>query len=453
LAGVLVVLLTVALISLLSDFFINRQFEDYVSERQKARAASIAENLAQYYDVSADAWDLSAVHALSMYSLSDGYIIKLRDAAGGDVWDAENHDMETCRRIMGEISERMAGRGENGAFASQSYTLARDGRNIGAATINSYGPFFLNESDFTFLYALNAILIGVGALSLLLSLIAGRFLAQRIARPIRKTARIAEQIAAGRYDVRFEGRTKTLELHDLVCAINRLASALAKQEALRKQLTADVAHELRTPLATIASHVEAILEGVWEATPERLKSCHEEILRLCNTVTDLERLERAENDRLTLEKSPVDLRVPAKIACDNFAGRLAAKGLSLETEGEEAIVPADRDRLGGVMANLISNAVKYTPEGGKIRVVIRDFKDAGTFTVEDNGPGIPEAELPFVFERFYRADKSRNRATGGAGLGLAIVKGIVAAHGGEVTAENRAEGGCRFCVRLPKQAE
>jgi signal transduction histidine kinase len=453
LAIAFVVLLTVALISLLSNFFINRQFETYLADRQQARAANIAENLAQYYDGAADAWDLNSVHALSMYSLSDGYIIKLRDAAGDGVWDTENHDMETCRRIMGEISERMAFRGESGAFASRSYALSQDGRRIGAATIEYYGPFFLSESDFSFLYALNAILIGIGALSLLLSLITGRLLAQRIARPIRKTARIAEQIAAGRYDVRFEGRTRTRELHDLVCAINRLASALAKQENLRKQLTADVAHELRTPLATIASHVEAMLEGVWEATPERLKSCHDEILRLCNTVADLERLERAESGNLKLDKSPVELRALAKIACDNFAGRLAAKRLTLETAGEETTVPADRDRLGGVMANLISNAVKYTPEGGAIRVVTRDCKDAGIFTVEDDGPGVPEAELPFIFERFYRADKSRNRATGGAGIGLAIVKSVVTAHGGAVTAENRAEGGCRFCVRLPKQAE
>jgi signal transduction histidine kinase len=452
LAIVFVVLLTVALISFLSNSLINRQFESYIAERQKARAANIAENLGQYYDDAADAWDLTSVHALSMYALSDGYILKLRDAAGGDLWDTENHDMGACRQIMGEISERMADHGESGAFATQSYALTRDGRKIGDATIKYYGPFFLSESDFSFLRALNAILIGIGALSLFLSLMTGRLLAQRIARPIRKTARIAEQIAAGRYDVRFEGRTKTRELHDLVCAIERLASALAKQEDLRKQLTADVAHELRTPLTTLGAHLEAILEGVWDPTPERLKGCHEEILRLDKMVADLERLALMESDYLKLELSPVNLRALAGTVCDNFAGRLAAKGLRLEIEGADAIVLADRDRLGGVMTNILSNAVKYTPAGGEIRVFVGDGRDAGTFTAEDNGPGIPEAELPFVFERFYRADKSRNRATGGAGIGLAIVKSIVAAHGGSVSAENRPEGGCRFTVTLPKRA-
>jgi signal transduction histidine kinase len=308
----------------------------------------------------------------------------------------------------------------------------------------------LNERDFSFLFALNAILIGVGALSLVFSFVIGRLLAQRIARPIRKTADIARQIAAGRYNVQFEGRTKTEELQDLVSAINHLARALAEQERLRKQLTADVAHELRTPLATLGSHLEAMTEGLWAPTPARLKSCHEEILRLGGIVADLERLERAENDDKKPAKAPVSLRALTETVCDNFAGQLAAKNLSLETEGPDAIVPADRDRLGGVMNNLLSNAIKYTPEGGEIRVVIEDAADAGVFTVEDNGPGIPAQELPYVFERFYRADKSRNRHTGGAGIGLAIVKSVVAAHGGVVTAENRADGGCRFTVTLPK---
>jgi signal transduction histidine kinase len=447
---VLVVSVTAALTGFLSNFFINRQFETYIADRHEARARNIAENVEQYYNGLTNEWDLASVHALSMYSLYDGYIIEIRDNSGDGVWNAENHDMGTCRRVMGEISERMASHGKIGEFTSVSYDLAQSGQKIGSATIRYYGPFFLSEGDFSFLYALNAIPIAIGALSLVFSFVIGRFLARRIARPIRKTAEIARQIAAGRYDVQFEGRTRTRELQNLVSAINHLANALAAQERLRKQLTADVAHELRTPLATLGSHLEAMTEGLWEPTPARLRSCHEEILRLGGIVADLERLERAENDDLKPEKTPVHLRAPVLTACDNFAGQLAAKGLRLETGGADAVVCADRDMLGGVVNNLLSNAIKYTPEGGEIRISTEDAKDAGILTVEDNGPGIPAHELPFVFERFYRADKSRNRNTGGAGIGLAVVKSVVAAHGGSVTAENREGGGCRFTVKLPK---
>jgi signal transduction histidine kinase len=298
--------------------------------------------------------------------------------------------------------------------------------------------------------ALNAVLILIGVLSLAFSFAAGFLLARRITRPIRKTADIAGQIAAGRYDVQFESQTKTRELHELVTAINHLATALAKQENLRKRLTADVAHELRTPLTTLSSHIEAMIEGIWEPTSERLKSCHEEIRRLGKMVEDLERLERADSGNLKLKKTPVDLLALTRTVCDNFAGQLAGKNQRLDITGVETIVPADKDRISGVITNLVSNAVKYTPDGGEISVFIQDSSAEGVFIIDDNGSGIPEHELPFIFERLYRADKSRNRNTGGAGIGLAIVKSIVTAHNGNVTAENLKDGGCRFVVRLPK---
>jgi signal transduction histidine kinase len=449
LAIVSVVLLTVALISFMANTLINRRFEEYIAERQTTRAGTIADNAGQYYDGLTGAWDLSAIHALSMYSLYDGYIIKIYDGQNILIWDAENHDMAQCRQVVGEISERMAAHGASGDFTTADHDLTQGGQRIGYVSVKYYGPFFLSESDFSFLTSLNLILLAIGALSLAFSFAAGRLLAKRVARPIRKTADIALQIASGHYDIQFEGQTKTWELRGLVSAINHLAKALARQKQLRKQLTADVAHELRTPLTTLSSHLEAMIEQVWEPTPERLKSCHEEIRRLGKMAEDLERLERAEDDRSSLDKAPVSLKELTQTLCDNFAAEFINKRLRFEIQAADVVVTADKDRIGGVIANLISNAVKYTPEGGEIGVFIRSAPDAGIWIIEDTGPGVPEQELPYVFERFYRADKSRNRGTGGAGIGLAIVKSVVEAHGGTVTAENRRSGGCRFTIRLP----
>jgi signal transduction histidine kinase len=481
---VFVALVTVALISFMSNTLINRQFEAYIAERQMTRAETIADSVGQYYNGLTNEWDLPAIHVLSMYSLYDGYIIKVYGAGGGLVWDTENHDMAQCRQIIGEISERMADHGASGDFASVDYDIRQDGQKIGSVSVRFYGPFFLSESDFSFLASLNSILLAVGALSLVFSFAAGWLLAKRIARPIRKTVEIATQIASGHYDIRFESQTGIRELRGLVSAVNHLAKALASQKQLRKRLTADVAHELRTPLTTLGSHLEAMIEQVWEPTPERLKSCHEEILRLGKMAEDLERLERAEDGDLSPDKSPVDITALTRTVCDNFAAELANKRLRLEIEAANVVVSADKDRIGGVIANLVSNAVKYTPEGGSIRVFIaerirsgsgagqddirrdtdlppgdvfpetvplnRDIQDAGIWIIEDTGPGIPEHELPHIFERFYRADQSRNRDTGGAGIGLAIVKSVTEAHGGTVTAANRRSGGARFTVVLPK---
>jgi signal transduction histidine kinase len=450
---VLVVLVAVALISFLSNSLIARQFEDYVASQQKARTATIADNLAQYYNGLTNSWDINSIHALSMYSLNDGYIISISDTRGKTVWDAENHDMSLCRQTMNDIMERMDARGDIGEFASVKYDLTQNGQKIGAASVKYYGPFFMSESEFLFMGALNTILVVIGILSLAFSFVVGWFMARRLVRPIRKTADIAAAIAEGRYDVQFESETGTRELHDLVSAINHLARALAKQEQLRRQLTADIAHELRTPLTTLGTHLECMVDRVWEPTAERLKSCHEEILRITKIVEDLERLESMESDNLKLEKTPVDLLALSKTVGDNFAGQLAGKNQRLETIGANVTVSADKYRISGVITNLLSNAVKYTPEGSKISIVIRDAPHAALLVVEDAGPGIPEPELPLIFERFYRADKSRNRDTGGAGIGLAIVKSVVAAHGGSIIAENRADGGLRFTVTLPKDAE
>lgn len=446
------VLVTVSLISFLANTMINKQFEAYVAERQKARAADIAASLQGQYNGLTGAWDTGYVHGVGMYALADGYIVKVADQNGKTVWDAENHDMTLCRQIMADITRRMEKERPEveGDFASHQYDLIEKGQKVGSVSIRYYDPYFLSENEFFFLDSLNVLLAAIGTFSLLFALASGWFLARRIARPIIKTADIAKQIAGGDYAIQFEGKTKTRELDNLVSSINHLAESLEKQESLRKQLTADVAHELRTPLASIGSHLEAMLEKVWEPTPQRLKSCYEEILRLGKIVADLERLQRAESGDPDIQKTETDLLRLARSVCASFESRLAGKNLKFEIKGEPSFIYIDKDRIGGVISNLMSNAIKYTPEGGRIEISVKDLADASLLTVEDDGIGIPEEELPFIFERFYRADKSRNRDTGGAGIGLAVVKSVINAHGGSITAESRPGQGSRFRITLPK---
>jgi signal transduction histidine kinase len=192
------------------------------------------------------------------------------------------------------------------------------------------------------------------------------------------------------------------------------------------------------------------MEGVWEPTPERLKSCYEEIGRLSGLVSDLEKLSQAENDGTNLRKTPVDLLEAARAVSAGFARGCAKKHIALAVAGASAVVLADKDRISQVIANLLANAVRYTPENGHIRITARDTPEHGVLAVEDDGIGISEQDLPLIFERFYRADASRTRKTGGAGIGLAIVRSIVAAHDGTVTAESRMGHGSRFTVMLPK---
>ena len=451
LAFMLVVLGTVLLVSVLSNILLSRRFETYVKAQQAEQTASIVDSLGIQYDMASGTWRADAVYALGMQALLDGYIIKVVSGDGAVVWDAENHDMERCRQIMEEVSARMLGRGTYGGFVSPEYPLTQNGLNIGTVTLHYFGPFFYSASDVVFLDALNLLLSAIGMVSLLLSFMAGSLLAKQIARPITKTAGIAKQISSGSYIVQDQGETKTRELNDLMSALNHLARTLASQESIRKRQTADIAHELRTPLTTLGSHLEAMIEGVWEPTTQRLQSCHDEILRLGKLVKDLEHLERAESADPKLEKEALELLSFTQSVCGNFESELANKDLCLTVQGTPSILPADRDSFRSVITNLLSNAIKYTSPGGQIRIEIQDYPQSCVFIMEDDGPGIPQSELPYIFERFYRADKSRNRGTGGAGIGLAIVKSLVGAHRGTVLAQNRTEGGCRFTLTFPKE--
>jgi signal transduction histidine kinase len=189
-------------------------------------------------------------------------------------------------------------------------------------------------------------------------------------------------------------------------------------------------------------------DGRWEPTTERLRSCYDEIVRLNALIVDLENLEDMESDGLVLHKAPVELAQFTRGICDNFEHDLAEKGLTLTVEGAPLTIGLDSNRFGSVVTNLVSNAIKYTPEKGAIDIQIHDAGELALLIIDNDGEGIPEDELPAIFERFYRADKSRNRGTGGTGLGLAIVKSIVTAHGGTISAQNKPQGGVRFIVTL-----
>ncbi|MDR0518793.1 MAG: HAMP domain-containing protein [Clostridiales Family XIII bacterium] len=452
LAIAVVVLIAIGLISIMSNVLINKEFEKYASEQREMQSQKIVSNLDWQYDSVTGEWDTSYVHGVGMSALYDGYVIRVKDSAGDVVWDAENHDMSLCGRIMDEISERMDKIRPNlhGGFVTMEYDLTQSGAIIGTVDIQAYGPYFFSENDSRFMTALNAVLLVIGLLSLAFSFACGRLLARRISRPIIKAAHIATQVSEGNFSIRFNGKTRVRELAELVAAVNNMAESLDRQESLRRQLTTDVSHELRTPLSAVSTHLEMMIDGVWEPTKERLQSCFDEIGRITGLVEEIEKLGQIEADNLSLDKSPTDLLELAGAAFHAFESEGAKKGIAMDVSGESSIVPADRDRMRQVLANLLSNAIKYTPQNGQVRITVEDTPQSGVLVIEDSGIGIHAEDIPLIFERFYRTDKSRNRGTGGAGIGLTIAKSIVEAHGGSIEVESKPGKGSRFVVILGK---
>ena len=301
---------------------------------------------------------------------------------------------------------------------------------------------FLTPLNRTFVVV--AVVAGAGAILLILGL------SQRIFAPVEALTAAARRMAAGDLSQRVEITSKD-EIGDLARAFNAMADGLAHLEELRRNMVVDVAHELRTPLTNIRGYLEAIQDGVMQADASVIASLHEEAVLLSRLVDDLQELSLAEAGQLRLERVPVAIADAIGRAAEALRPRTAAKGVALQVHLPDELPPVEVDprRIGQVLRNLLDNAVTHTPSGGRVTVSAGENGPWVEVRVEDTGTGIAAEDLPYIFERFYRADKSRSRATGGTGLGLSIAKKLVEAHGGRIWAESVAGEGAAFTFTLP----
>lgn len=279
-------------------------------------------------------------------------------------------------------------------------------------------------------------------------------LATRIARPVEELSRAADRLASGHLDARAGQPVTADELADLTRAFNGMAEALQHTDRSRRRLLADLAHELRTPLATVEAYHEGLADGVVALDSDTIAVLHDATGRLRRLVDDVAVVSQAEEGRLPLDLRPLDLRELATQAVQSARPAAEEAGLTLHLDLPEAPVvgEVDRDRLGQVLGNLLGNAIEHTPTGGTINVTLAVDGNRSEITVTDTGAGISPDHLPHVFERFYRADPARRRA-GGSGIGLTISRALVAGHGGELTATSDGpRRGATFTVRLPTRA-
>jgi two-component system sensor histidine kinase BaeS len=292
--------------------------------------------------------------------------------------------------------------------------------------------------------------IAVGA-AVVTALILSWIVSVRVVRPVRTLAEATHRVARGTDTARVEARGGD-ELAQLADAFNDMAASLERAQEIRRQLLADVAHELRNPLATIDSYVEALADGVLPATDENWGAIRAETTRLNRLVDDLQKVALAEAHELDLRASPARPEAVLEDAIKAARPAYAAKGVALELTVDPDLpdVVVDRERIGEVLANLLANALRHTPSGGRVCVWARSQNGTLMIAIVDTGDGIAAEHLDRIFERFYRADPARSRASGGTGIGLAIVRAIVEAHGGTVLASSAGHGqGATFTITLP----
>lgn len=294
--------------------------------------------------------------------------------------------------------------------------------------------------------SVTAVLVVAGGVATLVAVGLAFVFARRLARPIERLADAAERIAEGDLAARVPEEGPD-ELRSLAAAYNEMAQRLAEQEAVRREFVVNASHELRTPLTNLQGYLEALRDGVLPQDPATFDSLREEVDRLSRLAASLDVLAGAEGERPAVRE--LDLAAAVRSATDLVAPALARRSIDLDVALEGPLpVRARPDELAQVLANLLQNAVRYTPPGGRVRVEARAEPGGAVARVANTGPGIPPEDLPRVWERFYRVEKSRDRARGGAGVGLAIVRRLVEDAGGRVGATS--EGGwTTFWFRLP----
>ena len=446
---ILVTLASVIIVSIVSNILFEKMFIEYTKKNQERNYIELVSNLGRQHIIG-EIWKTRDITDIGIQAMNDGLFIRVKDKTGKVIWDINTFNDGEWQRMAAQIRRTMQARYPDwqGKYQIKKYPLYEGYNIVGNVEIGFYGPFYLNKSDIDFINNLNFVFAVIGVAAIIMSFIIGSFVAKTVSEPIVKAIGSARDIAQGQYNAIEHTKYDLNELNHLSESMSDLANTLKSQDRLRKRMTEDVAHELRTPIATLQSHMEAMIDGIWEPDEERLQSCHEEITRIGRLVGDLQKLARYENDDILLNKTNVNVAEILRILIRNFEKEFINKEVGLNYSIDEVYVMADSDRIYQVFVNLISNALKYTDKNGEVQISLKKTGDRAEVLIKDNGEGISKDDLPLIFERFYRVDRSRSRLTGGAGIGLSIVKAIVDRHGGEIYIESELNQGTEVKVLI-----
>jgi len=440
-----IIMLSVGLVYFLTAESVTRQFDEYRQSKREDLGVSLGSQLSWYYGETGE-WigvDNLFYREARIVIGDEVYIGRTISVAG--IFSIANEEGDI---FLSTDSEEEIGRPLTDEELTTGLPIVVDGVRVGTLVVGEAGPN-LDPLEAEFLSsAIRSAMLG-GGIAIGLALILSIFLILQILSPLKKLTRATTRIARGDLSGAVNLRSHD-ELGQLGQSFDQMIENLRHSETLRQMMTADIAHELRTPVTIIQGTLEALIDGVYEPSDETIAPIYEETLHLGRLIDDLRDLALAEAGELRLEKEPVDLEGLIRQVAEAAVSSLdEPPALRIDAVSPVPTLEGDPKRLRQVIANLLGNAFRHTPPRGEIRIKITPAGAGIEFSVSDTGPGIAEEDLPHLFERFYRGDPARSRG-GGTGLGLAIVKQWVEAHGGTIRAENVPGSGARFTVWLPR---
>lgn len=445
-----IILLVVISIGVAVNSVFKEKFAIYISKNNEKEISNLIDSIQLEYKNGK--WNLYNVNKIGKNSISKGRFIELYDKNHNLAWSAFEYNNKLCNQTMNNIENNMHNMYPkwSGEYKDETFKLKNEsGEYIGYMNIGSYGYFYYMDEEIDFLHEINKVVILIAIITTIVTVIISIIISNNISRPIEVVSNMADTIGEGGYDCKLDYESNIVEIDNLIKSINELALKLDEQEKLRKRLTTDISHELRTPLTSIQTHLEAIIDGVWEPSPERLNSVNEEVRRLTSLVNQLKNLAKFDSDKSKLNLSEVNLNQLIKNIVYNNQGKALEKDININFELEDINTYLDREKISQLIVNLLSNAIRYTNESGNIHLKLYKKDNYIKMHFKDDGIGIPKDSLNYIFERFYRVDESRSKHTGGIGVGLTIVKSIVDLHKGSIEVKSKVNKGSEFIITLP----
>ncbi|SDM15080.1 HAMP domain-containing sensor histidine kinase [Bacillus sp. OK048] len=438
---VLCAVAAILLVTIFVNFTVSHKFNQYMLDIQNKRYERIVTYFEEAYKREGK-WTKNTGIELMHEAYMGNYCLTLMDRNKQPVWGMDPEELLNQIHI-GEMSVQ-----DNGVYTTKSFEIIVDGKVVGFVDIGQYSSVLLSEEDLTFKSAINKSIVASGVLTLIIIGSFSLFFSKQFSTPIREVAKMSVSLSHGNFNAKSNINSNIEELEDLRKSINILAEKLNYQDTLRKRLVSDITHEIRTPLNVLQNNLEAMIDGVFPVTKEGLHYLNEEVIRFGKLINDLNLLKEFESEsiKLNYETIYVDDLI-TEISRDFF---MAAENKNINIEfmilsDENYQIIGDKDKIKQVFINLLSNSLKFTNNNGKI--LIKLYKENKNIIVEliDNGIGIKQEDLPFIFERLYRGDKSRNQIEG-AGLGLTIVKNILELHNAMIKIDS--EEGVGTTVRI-----
>jgi len=474
-AFLIVIIAALGTVLLVSNYSTSAQVRGYLRRSMNENSMMFAEELNSYYH-ERGSW--SGVDSMFMESGEGNSMMGENSSQTGG-----QHQGQGAGQSQGQGAGQTQGQGAGSSVAvirNTGFLADKNGKIIYANEAARIGTFLTKaergaaiqlEKDgepIGFLYIPNALsnlpanfesqltqkvqqaILTAALVSILAALMLAVVLTNRFVRPIRELTDAAESVAAGDFSKRVNIKSYP-EAERLGKTLNTMAASLQSAEAKRQALTADIAHELRNPLAVQRAQLEALEDGVFPLDLNALEPIREQNALLIRLVDDLRVLALSDAGKLSLNKRPTDLLALCQASLKGFEAALSAKALQVETrcESQLPLVNVDPDRIQQIFQNLLMNAQRYTTEGTGIEITLQQEGSFARIDFRDHGSGIAPEDLPYIFDRFYRSDPSRERESGGTGLGLAIARNLAEAHGGALSAENHPQGGAVFLLRLP----